>query len=110
MTKLKSKNDELISELIQDEAYEIRSDGTIRCRERTVGRKDKEGYIEVYYRRKRLKAHRIVYAKFKGELNSEYVVDHIDANPSNNAVNNLRHCDQKTNVQYRERHRKRLKK
>ena len=110
MTKLKSKNDNLISEFIQDPLTKVERDGKIYYRERSVGRKDKEGYIEVYYRRKRLKAHRIVYAKYLGELDKEMVVDHKDTDTGNNAVSNLRLVDQQTNIEYRDRRRKRLKK
>lgn len=107
MPKLKSINDKLIYDLLKDESFEIKDDGTIWRHGRKKGRKDKEGYIEVYYKGRRLKAHRIVYAKFKGELNKELVVDHKDTNPTNNDPGNLRMCTQGKNIYYRDRRKRR---
>lgn len=107
MCKLKSINDNLIYELLKDESYEVKKDGTILCDGEIKGRKDKEGYVEIYYKSRRLKAHRIIYAKFLGELDKEMVVDHKDADPSNNDVNNLRLCTQKKNIYYRDRRKER---
>lgn len=107
MCKLKAINDKLIYELLSDDKYEVRRDGTILKNGKRVGRKDKEGYVEIYYKTKRLKAHRIVYAKFKGKLNEELVVDHKDTNPSNVDVNNLQLVTQKKNIYYRDRRKER---
>lgn len=107
MSGLKSKNDKLITELLNDELYEVKKCGTILFDGEPKGRKDKEGYVEIYYQGKRLKAHRIVYAKFLGELDREMVVDHQDRDTSNNAVGNLRLCTQKKNIEYRDRRKER---
>lgn len=108
--KLKSSNDYLIEELLKDNNYEINKDGTICRKNKKLGRKDKENYIEIYYKGKRLKAHRIIYAKYLGDLDKELVVDHKNADTSDNSVGNLRLCDQKKNIYYRDRRKERTKK
>lgn len=45
---------------------------------------------EVGYNSKLYKAHRIVYTLAHGEIDNDLVVDHIDGNPFNNSVENLR--------------------
>lgn len=100
MSDLKSVNDNLIYELLQDNNYKVKEDGTIWRHGRKKGRKDKEGYVEVYYKERRLKAHRIVYAKYKGELDKELVVDHKDGDTTNNDPSNLRLVTQEKNVYY----------
>lgn len=45
---------------------------------------------EVGYNSKLYKAHRIVYVLYHGEIDNNLVVDHIDGNPFNNSIDNLR--------------------
>lgn len=45
---------------------------------------------EVGYNSKLYKVHRIVYVLFHGKIENDLVVDHIDGNPFNNRVENLR--------------------
>jgi hypothetical protein len=86
---LRAKNDRLIEQFLADPAFDVRPDGTIWAGAERLGRLDKENYVEIYYRGRRLKAHRIVYRKFKGELDPKMVVDHADRNTSNNHPDNL---------------------
>ena len=52
---------------------------------------DKKGYIQIRFDGKFYLAHRIIFA-----LNYGYMpkfIDHIDGNPSNNSIDNLRKCN-----------------
>lgn len=101
MHKNKATNDSLIFELIKDETYRIHESGLIEKRirawdkaEKKVlwkkhGHKNDQGYVQLRYKGKLLKAHRIVFAKFKGYLRANLVINHIDGNKSNNEISNL---------------------
>lgn len=43
--------------------------------------------------------HRLIYSTFVGELSESDIVDHIDGNPSNNSLSNLRKCTFSGNAQ-----------
>lgn len=53
-----------------------------------VGVVKPDGYVEVKIDRRPYKLHRIVYLYFEGELPA--YIDHVDGNPSNNKMSNLR--------------------
>ncbi len=55
-----------------------------------VGTKKQNGYIEIQWKGKRYYAHRIIWTIFNGEIPDKLVIDHIDGNPSNNKLENLR--------------------
>jgi len=59
--------------------------------------KDKGGYYTGTINKVRWKAHRLVFALEHGYL-PEFI-DHIDGDPSNNKVDNLRECTRTTNNQ-----------
>jgi hypothetical protein len=46
-------------------------------------------YFRVQYKRKHLQAHRIIYAKFLGELRDDLCINHKDGDGLNNCVENL---------------------
>lgn len=48
------------------------------------------GYIRVGFKQKRYYAHRLIWNLFHGEIPKGYEIDHIDGNPENNLINNLR--------------------
>ena len=52
---------------------------------------------EVGYNSKLYKAHRIVYVLWHGHINSSLVIDHIDGNPFNNQISNLRQIPKSEN-------------
>jgi len=110
-----AKNDIFIKELLSDERYEIRLDGTIWTKvpaKGYVGSLLKEfrevkpftsggGYQVINYKTKKLLVHRIVYAKFKGELASDLVVAHFDDDKTNNSISNLELTTQTENNKHR---------
>lgn len=112
---LKITNDYLIDEIINDENYIIKETGEILTIVARTGkvtknkiwrncvktRKNKYQYIG--YKYKSLQLHRIIYRKFKGELNDKLVINHIDGNPSNNHINNLELVTQGKNNEHRYR-------
>lgn len=109
MSKLLAKHDSLIFELIEDVSYQINEDGSILKRIRAwdkklkkelwkpVGYLNEEGYRIVAYKGALLRGHRIIFAKFKGYLRKNLVINHIDENRSNNAISNLELVTQKQN-------------
>lgn len=91
-----SNNDALIYELLNDSRFVIYPDGRIfrkhKCgSSNQVGRvNDKNGYLSLKYKRKRLFVHRIIYAKFgPKKLSAVLVINHIDYNTKNNDISNL---------------------
>ena len=54
--------------------------------------------IKVNKKPKKMFIHRIVYQVWVGELIDGMVIEHLDANPSNNHVSNLKQSTQKENV------------
>lgn len=110
--QLYASNDALIEALLLDPYIRVFKDGTIETRRDIAGhvqdvwRKifvhDRSGYKFIAYgpkkRRKKLAIHRIIYAKFKGKLHPELVINHIDGNPANNHPSNLELVTQKENM------------
>lgn len=60
-----------------------------------VGNKRADGYVTVGLLNKKWLLHRIVYAMWHGHMPD--VIDHIDGNPSNNRIENLRVADNSKN-------------
>ena len=61
-----------------------------------AGTPNHRGYIIVLFQGKPYKAHRLAWLLTHGDWPSQ-MIDHIDGNPSNNAISNLRDVDNKTN-------------
>ena len=62
----------------------------------------RNGYTRVEINGKHYLVHRLVYQTWASgydQLNPELVIDHIDANPLNNAIYNLRQVTQAENIQ-----------
>jgi len=66
---------------------------------RKVGCPNSDGYVSIGYKNTYLTAHRIVFLLHHGYLPE--VVDHIDGNPSNNKIENLRAANKSTNAMNR---------
>jgi len=62
-----------------------------------VGSRENTGYLKMSIDGKIYRAHRIAWIYFYGEIPG--VIDHIDGDRSNNAIQNLRNVDQKTNME-----------
>jgi hypothetical protein len=80
---------ELLSRLrIEDgAAYWLERSGP-RAAGSLAGNVRREGYVAVGYRLKVFKLHRILFLHYHGYLPKE--IDHIDGNPTNNRIGNLR--------------------
>ena len=60
----------------------------------------KDGYCRVEINHKHYFIHRLVYQTWsKDKLRNDLVIDHIDANPQNNNINNLRQVTQWMNIE-----------
>ncbi|UGO52666.1 putative HNH endonuclease [Klebsiella phage vB_KpnD_Opt-79] len=67
-------------------------DGCIiwRASGNVAGYKRKDGYVIVTINGKKILAHRIIYEMNNGDIEPGMQIDHIDHNPSNNRIENLR--------------------
>lgn len=63
-----------------------------------AGSPDDLGYIKIAIRKKDYRAHRLAWLYVYGEWPAD-MVDHIDGNPANNAIANLRDVDTTVNQQ-----------
>ena len=59
-----------------------------------------KGYYKICLQGKMFFVHRIVYEAFHGKLVNGLVIDHIDGNPLNNNVSNLRQITNRDNVSF----------
>jgi hypothetical protein len=81
---------------INGATVKIHSNGTVTRRNRSgveytsSGIKFKTGYCVVSFRKKRKFMHRLVAMCFLEDYDESLIVDHIDGNPSNNDISNLR--------------------
>lgn len=69
-----------------------------------VGETDKDGYLIIYFKGKRIKAHRLAWFLTYGELPKQ-ILDHIDGNKCNNRISNLRISTNRLNQINRKIHR-----
>ena len=67
---------------------------------------DAKGYKTVMFKGKRWQAHRICFYLFHGRDPGKKVIDHIDGNPSNNSIVNLRAVSHRENLRNTPRARK----
>jgi hypothetical protein len=95
-----ARHDSVIEEILKDPNYRILETGVIfTCIDMggyvttTWRRSDhtdsRTGYQRIRYNRVRLSAHRIIYRKFVGALDSELLINHKDGNKQNNRPDNL---------------------
>ena len=63
-----------------------------------AGTKSFGNYRQVTIKGKRFFEHRLVWILLNGEISDNLVIDHIDRNPSNNKIENLRAISQACNV------------
>lgn len=111
--ELIATNDVYIEELIKNPDYDIRENGEIWTlitetgkrsasgvwRQTGLNRRSRyEGYLSLKYKRKTIQVHRVIYRKFKGPLEPDLVINHIDGNPSNNHPSNLEMVTQSWNM------------
>lgn len=64
---------------------------------RVATSKDKDGYIRVGYKRKRLQAHRVAWMLHHNEDPGEMQIDHINRIRDDNSINNLRKATHQQN-------------
>jgi len=55
--------------------------------------------IMISFKRKKWKAHRLIYVWHGYSLRDNEVIDHVDENPLNNRIENLRACTNKQNLE-----------
>jgi len=82
--------------------WKSHSDGYECITGRNAGSKDKSGYIKVGIDGTNYLVHRIIWIMFNGDIQDNYVIDHIDRNRSNNKIENLRMVSQSLNMHNRQ--------
>ena len=99
--RTKAKNDNTIYQVLNDPNYKVESSGKVYTRIartgklmrnekwREVSHQDEKGYLQINYGRKRIYIHRLIYAKYVGELNNELVINHKNGIKSDNRPENL---------------------
>lgn len=70
-------------------------DRRVKCKGMVAGSTRPDGYVCVRLDKQRWLAHRIIFAMWHGYLPD--VIDHIDGNPNNNRIENLREADNSKN-------------
>lgn len=63
-----------------------------------------DGYWRVHLGNKVVTAHRLIWVMFNGNIPEGMTVDHIDRNPSNNQIENLRLVEHKINCRNRSKY------
>lgn len=83
----------------------VRSDGSVFVKGRwpstshwTFGTAGYHGYMGLSIHRRTYMVHRIVYEAFFGIIPPGKEIDHIDRNPANNNISNLRICTHAENM------------
>lgn len=103
---MKPKDLSLNIELLKNELNYCATTGTLIWQRDTRGRragtiagyKRKDGYIEVYIAGRRHLAHRLIWAIVHGSM-PQNSIDHINGNPSDNRIENLRDVSHSVNLQ-----------
>lgn len=70
-----------------------------------AGGRDNYGYTYLLIGGRQWKAHRVAWALVHGEMPTDLVIDHINGNPSDNRIANLRACKRIDNQANMRRHR-----
>jgi len=109
MCYFKAKHNKLIVDLIQDPNYTILENGNIlNSKGKALGFTMKseqtlrsKQYRYIKYKGKAIKVHRVIYAKFVGELRYGLIIHHKDDNGLNNHYTNLEQVSQGKNMKYK---------
>jgi hypothetical protein len=80
--------------------WKIKSSKSLSIGE-TAGCTRADGYVTIQYNAIPYLAHRLAWVYTHGELPSTSIIDHVDGNPSNNKLNNIRVCAPTQNQQNR---------
>ena len=70
----------------------------------TAGSLSKSGYYSIGYGKSRYSLHRVIYLLHYERIDGDLYIDHIDGNPKNNNINNLRTVSNKVNGQNTKKH------
>lgn len=69
-----------------------------------AGHINKLGYGAIVFRGNKYLIHRVIWILYNGSIDSCLVIDHIDGNPSNNNISNLRLVTTRLNMQNKKLH------
>lgn len=77
--------------------------GNNKSKGKAVGWQTENGHWKAEYKNKGVQLHRVVYHLHHLNLKPDEVIDHIDGNPSNNKIENLRMVDMAANGRNKKR-------
>lgn len=104
MKDFKSRNDDIIQQIIDSGNYTITRDGKVlsNITGEEIGYTDDRGYRRITFSRKKIQVHRLVWAVYGDKkLTPKLVINHKNGNKIDNSIDNLELVTQSDNIKHR---------